>query len=165
MSLSPNELGFDNGIDFDWLLTRGADVIWHYGLMMQSRLADIEAAYQEEDWSTCMAACASALQLMCECEYRAAGIGKGATPMELQLRMALDDSPLAASLHATRPLGESTREDADLAVSVVRRHDAQLLEKIPIPVPELRSASGSAQSMRLSASLHKWRKERGLPET
>lgn len=155
------EYGGD-GFDFDWVLTHGAAMTWCYAFSVQSWLADVEAAYAAGDWPTCVAASGSALLAMTECEYRGAGLSRAVTPVELCLTAAVSTGPAQVALRDLPPAGSATREQAEAAVEVVRQQDALLREQLPVNVPLLRSPAGSAGSMRLSASILKWRKERGL---
>ncbi|MFI0718868.1 hypothetical protein [Streptomyces sp. NPDC021224] len=165
MNGSPQETGErpdDDGLDFDWVLTRGADMVWHYAFDTQSFLTDMEAAHAAGDWPLCTAAGTFALQTLVECEARGAGITARATGTESEIRMATSDSPAARALRSLPPAVGATAEDAARVLALVRRHDADFRAALPVEVPHLRSPSGPAQSMRLSASIIKWRKERGL---
>lgn len=151
-----------DGFDFDWVLTHGAAMTWCYAFIVQSWLADVEAAYAARDWRTCVAASGSALLAMTECEYRATGLSKAVTPIELCLTAALGSGPAQRALRDLPPAGSATSDQAAAAVEIVRQQDARLRELLPVNVPLLRSPAGSAASMRMSASILKWRKERGL---
>jgi hypothetical protein len=152
----------EDGLDFDWILTRGADMLWHYAFDTQSFLTDMEAAYTAGDWPLCTAAGSFALQAIVECEARGAGITALATETETQIRIATADSPAARALRSLPHAIRATAEDAAHTLGVVRHHDANFRSTLPVDVPHLRSPAGPAQSMRLSASIIKWRKERGL---
>ncbi|MET7737708.1 hypothetical protein ABZT02_41360 [Streptomyces sp. NPDC005402] len=89
----------DEGVNFDWLLTRGADMTWHYGFEVQSYLADIDAAFAAEDWPTCVASCTLALRVLAECTYRGTGIS-AVTEAEKQLRLACDPSVVGQAYRA-----------------------------------------------------------------
>jgi hypothetical protein len=150
------------GLDFDWVLTRGADMSQHYAYAVQSYLGDIEAVRGVGDWPTCVAASALALRSMLECQLLATGLSLTITEIEMQLRIATDPSPIA---EAIRTISEFERVDAtaaDQAAELVGANDRRLIAMMPITAPVLRSPNGSAKSMRLSASLLKWQKERGI---
>jgi hypothetical protein len=151
----------DEGVDFDWLLTRGADMTWLYGFEVQSSLTDIEAAYAAEDWPTCVASCTLTLRTLADCTYRGAGIST-ATESEMQLRLAGDTSVVAQAYRSLPLVADAGKEAAEAAMAAVEKCDAWVQGLLPWTVPLLRSPSGSRQSTRLSASIVKWRKIRGI---
>lgn len=158
---TPARAAWDEGVDFDWLLTRGADMTWLYGFEVQSCLTDIEAAYAAEDWPTCVASCTLTLRTLADCTYRGAGIST-VTESEMQLRLASDPSAVAEAYRSLPLVADAGKETAEAAMAVVQKCDAWVQGLLPWTVPLLRSQSGSRQSMRLSASIVKWRKLRGI---
>jgi hypothetical protein len=151
---------WDEGVDFDWALSHGAEMLWSYCNSVQSGLSDIEAAYSSGDWPTCLAACAATLRALAFSEYRGAGMSATFTESELQLRLATDPSAAASALRALPEAVSADQDDADAAIELVHRCDAHLQQKLPFTAPILRSATGSTQSMRLAASITKWRNKR-----
>jgi hypothetical protein len=164
MDATTPALAWDEGVDFDWLLTRGSDMTWHYGFSVQSYLTDIDAAFAAEDWPTCVASCTLALGALAECTYRGAGISAVTEP-EKQLRLAGDPSVVGQAYRSMPDPADAGKESAEAAMAVVQKCDAWVRDLLPWTVPLLRSKSGSRQSMRLSASIVKWRKLRGIGTT
>lgn len=152
----------EEGTDFDWLLTRGADMAWYYGFAVQSCLTDMESAFAASDWPTCVAAADSALQAIVRCGYRGMGVSASATAIETHLRLATDPSPAAAAYRGLPAAIGADRESAAAAMAVVRVCDSRIRAHLPWDVAVLRSPTGTRQSMRQSASLLRWRRIRGL---
>lgn len=162
---SQAEDAWAEGTDFDWLLTRGAEMTWHYGFAVQSGIADMAAAHAAEDWPTCVAVCTATLEALVECGYRGMGISDAAPEAERRLRLASDPSAIAAAYRCMPSAAGAGRETAEATLAIVREFDTEFRSRLPWEVPLLRSQKGSRQSIRMSASFTKWRAIRGIGGT
>src|SRR5580658_10085701 len=107
----------EDGIDFDWLLTRGAEAIWHYCFAVQSYMTDIEAVRATGDWPVCVAVCAVMMRTIAECEYLTDGLRPGSPDTEISLRLAVDEGPTAVALRGLPPAIGATRAHAEQAIA------------------------------------------------
>jgi hypothetical protein len=150
------------GHALDWVLTDGADMSWHYAFAVQAHLTDLDAAYRTEDWALCMDVCLSTLRQLARCELHGTGIRKAAAETELELLLATDATPAGLAMRELPPALTATRQEAEQAIGTVRELSSQLRERLPVEMPDIRTPEGQKLSMRLSASLLKWRRGRTL---
>ncbi|GAA3434177.1 hypothetical protein [Kutzneria kofuensis] len=150
------------GIDATWLVTHGANAAWRYARSVQPTLADIEAAWRNEDWPLCVEACAQALRGIVVCGYCLNGMKTMPDRTELHLLMAVDESPAAAALRALPRAFVARRQEASDARRTTLDHVATLRASLPIDLPVIRAAGAHVPTLRVTAQVGRWRAERGL---
>ncbi|MCP2258139.1 hypothetical protein LX15_001833 [Streptoalloteichus tenebrarius] len=152
----------DEGLDGTWLVTHGAHMAWRYARSVQATLADIDAALAEGNWRLAVESCALALRGIVFCRLVGAGLRGTPAESELEARLALDDSPAAAALRALPWPVHAGEAEARAAAAVVAEHDAALRAELPFDLPVIRVAEGHAPTVRITATIARWRAERGM---
>ncbi|MFF5481878.1 hypothetical protein ACFY5C_31760 [Streptomyces sp. NPDC012935] len=153
---------YTGGTDLTWLLTHGAGMAWQYAMAVQTSITDVESAFHEGDWATCVESCAVALRAIVYCHQVGDGCVGRPNHVEHHLHLALEDSPAARALRELPPSPGATRAEAEQAMAAVREHDALLREAMPLTVPVIRTANGYFPTVRIAGALEELRAEHSL---
>lgn len=149
-------------MDATWLLTHGAHMSWRYARSVQPALVDLDAALEVGNWALALESARAALRAIAFTSWVGRGLSGSPQTAEIHLRLALDDSPAAKSLRALPWSMAATEADARAAARVVAEHDAALRATLPFDMPEIRTELGQGPAMRITATVSRWREERGL---
>lgn len=150
------------GIDGTWLATHAAHAAWRYARSVQPSLADLEAAWDAEDWELCVEAGAQALRGMVVCGYCLSGLKTIPDRTQLHLLLCVDDGSAAAALRALPSPFGAGRDEASITRQSVREQLDALRARMPIELPVIRQAGAHAPTVRVTAQVARWRTARGL---
>ncbi|MDX8033824.1 hypothetical protein SK803_26685 [Lentzea sp. BCCO 10_0856] len=148
--------------DGTWVVTHGAHMAWRYARSVQPALADMRAALDAGNWALCVESCALALRAIVFCHHVGEGVSGSPTEVELQLLLALDERPAAVALRDLPWSVHANETDARAAVDAVERHDEELRAALPFDMPVIRTAGGYGPTVRVTATVGKWRADRGM---
>lgn len=151
------------GHDAIWLAARAAPAAWVFVYEVQSALGDIDAAFADDDWETCVEACAAVLRAVIYTEMVLDGYQGRCPDGVLALHVALDPGRNSARLRDLPLSVGASRADADLAMGVVKQAAGELEAQLPITIPVIRTAKGFFPAVRMGADLEKLRATLGLP--
>lgn len=154
----------DEGHNATWVITHGANAAWQYALSVQSAVDDLEAARTAEDWPLCVESCSMALRAISLCRRLTNGFAGQLVDAEFELFLAVSEDSAAAALRSLPSGVGAGRSEAETAIALVEREDALIRGELPFEVPVSRTPEGARRSMRISATLVKWGRERGLQD-
>ncbi|GAA3815151.1 hypothetical protein ACFS5L_38960 [Streptomyces phyllanthi] len=152
----------DEGLDAGWVISHGANAAWQYAQSVQASLEDLTAARDEGDWALCVESCAMALRAIVYCRRLMRGFNGGLVEPEFQLHLATCEDSAAQALRALPCPLDAGEAEAIASVARVEAEDSALRRKLPFDVPVVRTPEGRWEAMRISATLVRWRRERGL---
>lgn len=149
--------------DAHWLATDAIAAAWGQALMVQSSIADVEAAIADDDLDTAVDAAWLCLFRIGFCLLLLDGYGGAASETEVLDALVADDHPILADLRSLRIAALSTEERVAQAGELIDRWDRALTEALPFQIPAIRTPRGFFPSVRMASQFEKLRSALGLP--
>lgn len=149
--------------DAQWLATRAAPAAWVFIYEVQSSITDIDAAYDDGDWLTCVEAAAETINAVLYCRLVLDGFVGGCSAEALSLHATVGQSRDAERMRALPPSSRATEEDARQAGESARQAARDLEGDLPIQLPVVRTPEGFFPSVRVACDVERLRETLGLP--